>query len=286
MMAITLSYCKKVEYPIAKPDLNAFNKYWFDGKAEISSFALKQSRYGAMHDGTQIMTFVTEDFSKKRHVKIDNPQFHAKDLVKVLKLNTNREFITGIYKYNLMSSVYTPLDGNESPKSLKLIATAQDWCGQSMLQANWKGNRYEIQQFSYFDDEGDSKLNLSNASLEDELWTIIRTAPHTLKSGEFNLIPGAFYMRLNHIAPKAYKVEGLLKKMKDTFVYSIHYPELDRKLEIEFEMKAPYKIIGWKESNSATDITSGELLNTIKLDYWNHHQPVDKVLRDQLDLPH
>ena len=44
-----------------------FAKYWYKGKAEITSYKLQQARYGEMYEGTAVTIFVTEDFSNKKH---------------------------------------------------------------------------------------------------------------------------------------------------------------------------------------------------------------------------
>ena len=46
-----------------------FKAHWFDGHAEISSYALSQSRYGENREGFVVLIFVTEDFLKKEQVK-------------------------------------------------------------------------------------------------------------------------------------------------------------------------------------------------------------------------
>src|SRR5690606_13528887 len=75
-------------------DFDQFGKYWFQGKAEISSFDLVQYRYGEAREGEAVMIFVTEDFSKKKHVKLDDPETAGNDAVKVLKLNKTKDFVT------------------------------------------------------------------------------------------------------------------------------------------------------------------------------------------------
>ena len=42
-----------------------FKKYWFSGKAEITSYQLSQLRYGELREGTAVTIFVTEDFLQK-----------------------------------------------------------------------------------------------------------------------------------------------------------------------------------------------------------------------------
>lgn len=278
--------CKGHVSPIPETDAKAFGDYWFSGKAEISSYALSQSRYGSTHDGNTVMVFVAEDFSKAKHVKLDEPAKHQSDAVKVLKLNTSKKFITGVYDYSMMSSVYMPVDHEEHPHSLKLTSGTQEWCGQTFMQANWKGNRYEIQQMSYFESEGDSKINLSNGLLEDELWTLIRIAPNTLPIGEVKMIASSFYIRLSHKENKVYDALASLDTIDTNYLYTIQYPDLKRTLEIEFEKSFPYRIMGWTEVYGENEVTTGKLLNSIMSAYWEHNRPADEVLRDDLDLIH
>lgn len=281
-----LMSCKGQTSPIPKTDAQLFGEYWFKGKAEIASYELSQARYGDTHDGTTVMVFVTEDFSKSKQVKLEEPEKYKSDAVKVMKLNTNKEFVTGIYKYSMMSSVYMPLDHSEYPHSFKLTASAQDWCGQSFMQANWKGNRYEIQSFSYFEKEGDKKFALPRGMLEDELWTLIRVAPETLPVGEVKMIASALFLRLSHTENKVYDAVTSLVKKDDHFTYTINYSEIKRHLEIDFEKHFPYKILGWKETYGDHEITTGKLLNSVMSDYWMHNHPQDEILRDDLDLLH
>ncbi|MDP7238046.1 MAG: hypothetical protein QGI34_15090, partial [Candidatus Latescibacteria bacterium] len=50
------------EVQAARPPAS-FGDYWYQGKAEITSYTLKQARYGEIHDGHVVLIFVTEDFS-------------------------------------------------------------------------------------------------------------------------------------------------------------------------------------------------------------------------------
>jgi hypothetical protein len=71
-----------------------WGKYWFQGKAEISSFDLEQYRYGEMRAGEAVLIFVTEDFSRKKQVKLDNPEEAGKDKITVLKMCIFRTILT------------------------------------------------------------------------------------------------------------------------------------------------------------------------------------------------
>ncbi|MEK6223912.1 MAG: hypothetical protein N2A97_03490, partial [Thermodesulfobacteriales bacterium] len=103
-------------------DSEEFKAYWYDGKAEITSYKLEQARYGELHEGYAVLVFVTEDFSKSKQVKLDNPQNANGDDVKVLKLNRIKKFDTGIYRYSMMDSVFTPIYIGEYPNTLKVTS--------------------------------------------------------------------------------------------------------------------------------------------------------------------
>lgn len=286
IIILSLFSCRDQISLIPKTDDQVFNAYWNQGKAEISSFELSQSRYGEPHDGKAILIFVPEDFSRSKHIKLDEPQKYKSDALRVLKLNTNKQFVTGIYNYAMMSSVYMPVNHKEYPHSLKLTAGIQDWCGQTFIQANWKGNRYDFQQMSYFESDGDSKFSLAQGWLEDELWTLIRIAPNTLPVGKIKLIPSAFYLRLNHQATKVYPAVTSLKNNNGQYNYTIWYPDLNRKLEINFELTFPYRILDWKEIYGENEVTTGRLIKTIMSNYWQHNHAEDEAMRDSLNLGH
>lgn len=284
LLFLLFASCSKPKSPIPETNEQVFSDYWYKGVAEITSYELSQSRYGGTHDGESVLVFVAEDFSKQKHVKLDEPHKHKSDAIRIIKLNTSKEFVTGIYKYTMMNSVYMPVNHSEYPHSLKLTSSTQEWCGQSFMQVNWKGNRYEVQEFSYFESAGDSKYSLARGWLEDEIWTLIRIAPNALPIGEVKMIVSAFYVRFAHCENKVYDAMTSLTKSEEHYTYSIHYPELKRTLDIDFESDFPYRILGWKEVAAGNEITTGRLLNTIMSAYWTKHQSVDEILRDSLNL--
>ncbi len=115
-------------------DSAEFKDYWYSGKAEITSYKLEQARYGEIHRGYDVLVFVTEDFSKQNHVKIDDPERARGDAVKVLKLNKIKKFGTGIYDYSMMDSVFTPVRKDDYPNTLKISSSTQEWCGHTYKQ--------------------------------------------------------------------------------------------------------------------------------------------------------
>lgn len=276
--------CTHGASPIPKDDEQTFHQYWSQGKAEINRYTLQQSRYGATYPGTAVLIFVTEDFSRTKHVKLEEPDMHKNDAVRIMKLNAHKEFVTGIYSYSMMNSVFTPLDVAKYPRSFKLTSSVQEWCGQSFIQFNWKGNRYEMQQMSYFEHAGDAKFSMANGWLEDEIWNKIRVAPNTLPIGEVKLIPSAFYLRLTHTETKVYPAVTNLQQQDSSFTYTVEYPDLKRTLSISFETAFPHRILGWTEKYGENEVTTGTLDQTLQTDYWKHNQPQDTLLRQQLHL--
>jgi len=45
-----------------KPLSEDFKQYWYAGDAEITSYRLKQARYGELWDGNAVLIYVTEPF--------------------------------------------------------------------------------------------------------------------------------------------------------------------------------------------------------------------------------
>ncbi|MBW1902875.1 MAG: septum formation inhibitor Maf, partial [Deltaproteobacteria bacterium] len=117
---------KKAEYN--RPTGEEFNNYWFQGLAEISRFDLEQARYGEIHKGDAVLIYVTEEFFTDKQVKSELGK--QPGAVPVLKLNFVRNFITGIYPYSMMSSIFTPVNRRQHPQSLKVTTSIQEWCGQ------------------------------------------------------------------------------------------------------------------------------------------------------------
>ncbi len=265
-----------------------WNKYWYAGNAEITSYHLKQSRYGEIHEGTLVNIFVTEDFSKTKQVKLDEPEDAGSDRIKILKLNQSLKFVTGIYPYSMMLSTFSPLDINRYPHAIKITASAQEWCGQSFFQLNNSGGEFLLEQRSYFEKENDHDLNIPQVVLEDELWNRLRLDPMQMPIGKQQVLPGALYFRLSHKPLKADTAELKLTEQDSTLKYSISYPELNRQLEIRLEKKFPYAILSWMDTFPGIDgkvlTTTATRNRTIMLDYWNKHGNVDRELRAQLGL--
>lgn len=265
-------------------DEGKFASRWYQGKAEINVFDLKQMRYGESRQGKAVMIFVSEDFSRRKQVKLDNPSGAGADALKVLKLNMTREFLTGVYPYQTMLSVFTPV--YEEIKSPKLVTTVTEWCGQSFIQLNWKNNAYQAQLFSYFEAEGDQSVKVK-AQPEDELFNLIRLNPDLIRTGERQLIPSLTYQRFSHKPLQA--ADAIISKRKFGSAQAeieVFYPELGRTLIIRYLNSFPFEIISWEEIQLTEDgkkeITSAVRSKVSMLDYWKTNAKKDEALRQTL----
>jgi hypothetical protein len=264
---------------------NGFNQYWYAGKAELSSYDYIINRYDESRLGYAVMVFVTEDLSKAKQVKLDNPAAAGNDRVPVLKLNAIQRFQTGIYDYSLMSSLFTPVDIQNFPHSLKSTTTVQDWCGHVFSQLNLTDKGYRISQYSYFEMEGDKTADTEGTLLEDEIFTRLRINPLSVVTKGVKMIPNLTFTRLRHkpIAPQnaTVDIKDGVKGMKTCVVT---YPDIKRRLEVNFEAAFPYKIMGFKEYDGEKVMSEARLRKSVMSAYWEQHDLKSDPLRKELGL--
>lgn len=266
----------------------AYNDHWHQGKAEITSYHLEQARYGEVRRGDAVAIFVTEDFSRERHVKLDNPAAAGDDRVGILKLNLTKTFNTGVYPYSMMTSVFTPTDTSEG--TLKVTTSSQEWCGHTFTQLNRKGAGYHFEERSYFESEGDVNVDLDTSLTEDGLWTLMRLAPSVLPVGDVELLPGTMYLRLSHAKPTPRRAKASLTadpSKPRLMVYRLEYPDLRRTLSVHIQRDFPHAIESWEEtypSRGQMLTTRATLNKRIFLDYWGRNSLADEALRDTLGL--
>ncbi|MCB0643128.1 MAG: septum formation inhibitor Maf [Phaeodactylibacter sp.] len=267
------------------PDNDQFSKYWYQGEAEVNSYQLTINRYGEDRWGDAVLVFVTEDFSASKQVKLDNPAEAEGDKIPVLKLNELWKFKTGIYDYSMMQSVFTPVSLKQHPKTLKVSTSSQDWCGHTFTQINLQDNKdYQYRQFSYFESEGDIDKKLKDVLLEDELLTRLRIDPDGVPTGEVDLLPGNFFLRLSHEHAEPHMARIQKKSTENANELVIEYMHLDRTVIIAYETNFPYKILSWEESNSKGRRVRATLKNSIKSPYWQRNSNRYSGLRDTLQL--
>jgi hypothetical protein len=279
------------------PPTKQFEEQWYAGKAELSTYSLQQARYGEIRNGEAVLIFVTEDFSTNKLVKLDEPE-KTDDKMRVLKMNMTKNFVTGIYPYSMMLSVFTPVSKEGKEKTLKADCSSQEWCGHTFSQLKLKGNDYNWQLHSYFEKEGEQDKKLDADLIEDELWNRIRINPSTLPQGKVSLLPGLLWQRLSHVPLKEEVAVLTLSKADSFFIkdsgvqmYTIHYPGAQRTLQIYFQSAFPHEILGWQENypdgfgnNKKMLITKAVKKKTAWLDYWKHNALADTTYRDTLQL--
>jgi hypothetical protein len=277
---------KRIEGPTATIP-QQFKDYWYDGNAELASYQLTQSRYGEQRAGNAVWIFVTEDFSASKQVKLDNPQQAGNEKVSVLKLNAVSKFVTGIYDYAVMQSIFTPIEVKEHPITLKTTFSSQDWCGQSFMQANFRDQEYKVKQYSYFESEGDESFSLPAAILEDELPNRIRFNPDELPTGQVEMIPAFSYARMQHKPLKVEKATATLNEFSsEEMTYSIRYENINRAIDFRFEKAFPHYITHWRIKDGNQPETTAELVSHERLPYWQLNGKEDKHWRDSLKIAH
>ncbi len=264
---------------------NDFNAYWYAGKAELAAYDYKIDRYDELRKGYFVMVFVTEDLSKSKHVKLDDPAKAGDDRVPVLKLNALARFQTGIYDYSLMSSLFTPVDVVKMPHSLKATTTVQDWCGHVFTQMDYQKNTtYKVNQFSYFETEGDKVFDTEGSLLEDEIFTRLRINPASLPEKAM-IIPNLTFTRLRHKPVVASNATISFKNSEDSSrICTVNYPDLKRRLEVTFQANFPHKIMAFVEFNDNKEMSRATLIKTMMSDYWTKHDNQSAYLREMLGL--
>ena len=279
-----------------------FKSYWGRDKAEINRYSLQQARYGSNHTGEAVLIFVTEDFLTDQKVK--NETYKNKNSTQVLKLNFNRKFITGIYEYSTMVSVFTPIHASKYPYTLKVSASSQEWCGHTYSQLVFDQNEYELVSHSYFEKEVFEQYSLDPVLLEDDIMLRLRISPNDLPVGKIQVIPSLLDSRLRHFRLSVESATAEKLPNRDTSfpgrnlkVYKIQYTSIDRVLKIIYQDQFPYAIMGFMEetktkkpkSKTNTSRRKGEVTKAVRThsimsDYWIRNKPRHKPLRKKLGL--
>ncbi len=260
-----------------------FWKTWGDGKAELAGYDLTFPRYGEPRRGTAVTIFVPEAFSRSMRVKADPGKHPDGDLVPVMKLNLVQDFPTGIYDYNLMTSVFTTLSpdaGRPAGAALKVSFSAQEWCGQVFAQLLFDKAAIRAESRSYFDGEADRASTLvypAGGMSEDALlsWARGFAAPR-IAAGEHRevpMLPSLTFARLRH-QPLGWRKATLSRDASPAritvpagaFAADVYRAALEggRTWTIHVEAKAPHRVIRWESS----DGERAELIRSARLAYW------------------
>jgi hypothetical protein len=279
----TFKPVEKKEKAPARELSREFKDYWYDGKAEISSYDLRQSRYGELREGTAIMIYVTEPFDAKDEVKADQQD---ESNIPVLKLNKTHNFNTGIYPYSIMSSTFLPLD--EQVNALKISSSIQEWCGQTYMQFNRNGDNYQVQLRSYFQSEGNRDCAVDNVMTENQLALQLRLDPLAMPVDSLQIIPSAEFLRLKHVETKPYLGITKMSELPDGLLYSVKFPELGRTVAYKVEKEFPHRILNWMDrynDGGKPMVSTASIKKTYKTAYWQQNgSEFEKFREEKLGL--
>ncbi|MEO1229393.1 MAG: hypothetical protein AAFZ18_10840, partial [Myxococcota bacterium] len=260
-----------------------------------------QPRYGQARSGTVVHVFVTEPFSYEARVKADPGRHPKSDTFPVLKLNEARDFQTGIYDYNHMTSVFVAL--GDHPKTrrghpTKITFSGQEWCGMIFEQLRFEPKRIDQHRFSYFDGEGEAKMALDHPSggvTMDELpiWLRGLTAGPPLAPGastSMPILPSIQRTRMLHRELAWIRGEVARAPAPETVEVPYGRFEADRYTvrltngetwSYWVESAWPRRILRWDGPSGE----KAELLGSDRLPYWQLHDEGHEKLLKRIGLP-
>lgn len=237
-----------------------FAGYWNSSMTEVSTYELKQARFGNIYEGEAFLSFSQVVYSKARQIEAATIDTLNKDQIKTLQLISHRNYKCGNQWQSLSQMVVMPQIFRDGPYALKISASVNDLNGISYAQLNLDANKYLMQVRSPDNREGDQNRVVQLTTAEDQLWCMIRIYPDSLPTGNALILPGLLSSRLRnemmqpHTAklslrnvelsdlPDGLQNRGAIKK------YTIDYTQNGRTLEIFFNAAPPHIIEGWKDS--------------------------------------
>ncbi len=276
-----------------------FYEYWGDGRAELSSYRVVQSRYGEQRQGHSVLIFVTEEINRQTLVKVESDQ-PQRDRVYALKLNNTLKFLTGIYPYSVMTSVFSAVEGGPaepgSPFEVrKVTLSAQEWCGHVFEEVQLRDDAIRGDLNSYFEREGKQQWQFkrpANFVSEDHLPIELREIKgEYLASGKtrsVTMLPSLWQFRMQH-RDRALVDATLYKGPAETIaIDAVQYTAIPwswryagREVTMWVDTVYPRRILRWQDS----DGSEAELLASVRLPYWQLHDNQHEVYREQLKLP-
>lgn len=291
----TIGCVQAAEITLPKAQAPAgFWAHWGDGFAELNGYEIKQPRYGEQRSGEAILVFVTETFTEQQRVKSDGG--HS-DEYSVMKLNDIRDFQTGVYDYNAMTSSFVRLDGHDPVgRPTKVSFSMQEWCGHVWDQWSIDNTQWTRTGHSYFDGEADVQETGQIAErtvFADALPIWIRGITGDWlqpdQTQEISLIPKALYTRMQHRAPSPITV--LIQRSKTSEIVTVPagtFPSETYTLThngkthstYTVESAHPHRLLQWTASDGGT----GQLTGTTRMKYWQRTGEGDEGLRAQLGL--
>jgi hypothetical protein len=258
----------------------------------MSGYRLTTSRYGSPREAELVLIYVTEPHDRRSWIKDDAAE--PPHRVEVLKLAASLKFLTGIYPYSVMTSVFSPVDDYGGPRfqPAKLTLGAQEWCGNWFL-AVWPGPAsLRALRLSYFASEGERTGTVetgAGAVYEDALLIQLRELDGPFAGGEDwegPLVPALWEMRRGHADPGAVPVTiargEAVRAGRPATRFTLRYGDVVRVLDVE--VASPRRVLGWTTTRGGLEVERAELLATERLAYWELNAPGDEARRAALGL--
>ena len=269
-----------------------FWEWWGDGQAELSGYRMVVGRYGAPREAELALIYVTEPHDRRTWIKDDHVEEPHR--VNVMKLNQNVAFLTGIYPYAVMTSVFAPVDRyrTEPFSPVRIVHSVQEWCG-AYSHLVWPGpDRYRSLRLSYFAHEGERirEVEADGPLLyEDALLVQLRELDGPFAGGgdwEGMLVPELWRLRAGHrgtdpVPARITREEGVHEHQGQEVPvtrFTLQAGDYERVFEVERD--PPRRILGWSTSTGE----EAELLATERLAYWELNRPGDESWRETLGL--
>ncbi len=260
-----------------------FWKHWSDGRAELASYDLIIPRYGQSRKGVAVTIVIPETFSNKWRVKADRGKHPPSDEFPVLKLNLVQDFPTGIYDYNLMTSVFTTMarvNGRPAGSPTKISFSAQEWCGHVWRQLLFDADGVRHVSHSYFDGEADQRgrVEYPEGGVSEDallLWARGWAGPRVMPGAKV-VVPMFDSLRLARMRnePAGWRKATLSHSTKSTVVtvpagtFEADVLKADveggRKWTFYVEQGGPRRLVKWKTS----DGEEAQLVALERLKYW------------------
>ncbi len=284
---------------VSAPD-PSFGAYWHDGKAELDGYRYTLTRYGQKRRGQAVAVYVTEPFSRSKNVKVNDPARNPTDAFDVLKLNLVRDFQTGIYDYNTMTSLFVRSDTFDP---VKVSFSSTEWCGNVYEELRPTPALVDQKLSSYFEDESGARSvpRAKEGLLEEELFVRLRGLNGDyLRAGESKTVPflpSAFKRRLTH-QPLGW-TSARIARLGSTRTVVVPAGRFDTRAYVVtiangseglffVETAYPHRVVrwGWKSPKGAgaEGNDSGELTGSARLEYWKIHDVGDERYLARLGL--
>lgn len=287
LTCVLTSYCSCV-LSTGYAESNEFWAQWSDGKAEVNTYTLTQPRYNENRVGQLHLIYVTEPFSKSRHVKVDQYDSKNIDHTIALKLNIVESWRTGVYEYRVMTSQF--YDAQDSLTPLKMTFSSQEWCGMSFEEIRWFDGVLKQTSKSYFEGESTQNELAHNVRFIDQLLVIARGlqvgGPQAVKYTSSPFVESAKHRFLSHQPLTSYDANLRLNPSQKINTelgllnaYVLSFKRVNHsQCHLHIEAAKPYRILAW----ACDDGEKAHITQSVRMPYWQYTRTQDDRVLEKL----